>query len=71
MDDDQLDLARQLSTRAGMIMEDASVVAILVARLSPDELRAAIARGPNDDCAGHHAAGRGVYAHGEAPTPIG
>lgn len=44
MDEDHLDLTRQLSTRAGMMMEDASAVAILVARLSPDELRAAIAQ---------------------------
>jgi hypothetical protein len=42
VDDDLLDLIRQLSTRAGMMLEDASVVAVLVGRLSPDELQKAI-----------------------------
>ncbi len=39
MDDDTADLVRQLCTRAGMIMEDASTIAILVGGKSPSELR--------------------------------
>ncbi len=43
MDDDTTDLVRQLCTRAGMIMEDASAVAILVGGKTPIELRSIIA----------------------------
>ncbi len=39
MDDDLADLMRQLLTRAGMIMEDASTVAVLTGSKPPDELR--------------------------------
>jgi hypothetical protein len=42
MDDDTGDLVRQLSTRAGMIMEDASANAILVGGKTPGELRSIV-----------------------------
>lgn len=38
MEEDLADLVRQLLTRAGMIMEDASAIAILIANKTPDEL---------------------------------
>lgn len=43
MDEDKFDLVRQLCTRAGMIMEDGSTIAILVGGKTPDELRVIVA----------------------------
>lgn len=41
-DDDPLDLARNLATRAGMLFEDASVQIILTGKLGAAELRSRI-----------------------------
>lgn len=41
-EDDRLDLARNLATRAGMLFEDASVKVILTGKLGADELRSRI-----------------------------
>jgi hypothetical protein len=38
MDEDLADLVRQLLTRAGMIMEDASAIAIQIGHKNPNEL---------------------------------
>lgn len=38
MDDDVTELIRQLCTRAGIIMEDASATAIVIGGLTADEL---------------------------------
>lgn len=44
MDDDTDDLVSRLCTRIGMIMEDASVIALTIGHLSRDERSAAIAQ---------------------------
>lgn len=44
MDEDTLDLVRQLSTRAGMILEDTSAVAVLVGNLSAPEIAERLAQ---------------------------
>lgn len=43
MDEDDTDLARQLCTRAGMIMEDTSATAILIGDEDSNDLRLIIA----------------------------
>ena len=42
IDDDQLDLARALATRAGMLFEDASITVILIGKIDAEELRGRI-----------------------------
>lgn len=42
MDDDTRDLITQLCTRAGMTMEDTSVIALTIGTLPDDELLAAL-----------------------------
>lgn len=42
MDDDTTELIVRLCTRIGMIMEDASVIALTVAGMTPDERTATI-----------------------------
>lgn len=42
MDDETADLVRQLCTRAGMIMEDATTVVIFVGGKTPAELRSTV-----------------------------
>jgi hypothetical protein len=44
MDEDALALVRQLCMRAGMIMEDGSVEAVLVGRLDAERLGAVVER---------------------------
>ena len=44
MDEDQIALARQLCTQAGIIMEDASATAILVGHTDAGELASVIQR---------------------------
>jgi len=44
MEDDTEDLAIQLSTRIGMIMEDTSAAALTIRGLEPAERRAALMR---------------------------
>ena len=44
MDDDIVDLIRALCTRAGMIMEDASVDALMMTAGNPDTINAKLAR---------------------------
>ena len=44
MDDDIVDLIRVLCTRAGMIMEDASVDALIMSPGNPDSINAKLER---------------------------